>query len=246
MNKYTNVADYYDSFTDYYDLLMTQGNYDYQGMANAVYSLMKDGQKKILELGVGTGLFAEKLLLLAPEVEFTGVDISSSMLNIARKRFGKWGKLVEADIYDMNLQETFDIAVSNRGVWVISKRGDRTDLRNHTKDIDEDINGLINVAKHLRQDGLFLLSIQGEHKSHQQNLPTGIVYSQEIEKIAENDEVESIEKSYFFKKDGEILAQKKLNFNYIKQWKKEEILEQAGFSFVSVDESQKFHVYRKK
>ena len=246
MNKYTNIADYYDSFTDYYDLLMTQGNYDYQGMANAVYSLMKDSQKKILELGVGTGLFAEKLLALAPEAEFTGVDITSSMLNIARKRLGEWGKLVEADIYDMNLQETFDIAVSNRGVWVISKRGDRTDLRNHTKDIDEDIKGLINVAKHLRQDGLFLLSIQGEHKSNQQNLPTGIVYSQEIEKIAENDEIESIEKSYFFKKDGEILAQQKLNLNYIKQWKKEEIMEQAGFSFVSVDESQNFHVYRKK
>ena len=92
MNKYTNVADYYDSFTDYYDLLMTQGNYDYQGMANAVYSLIKDSQKKILELGVGTGLFAEKLLALAPEVQFIGVDISSSMLNIARKRLGKWGK----------------------------------------------------------------------------------------------------------------------------------------------------------
>ena len=246
MNKYTNIADYYDSFTDYYDLLMTQGNYDYQGMANAVYSFMKDNRKKILELGVGTGLFAEKLLALAPEAEFTGVDITLSMLNIARKRLGEWGKLVEADIYDMNLQETFDIAVSSRGVWVISQRGDRTDLRNHTKDIDEDIKGLINVAKHLGQDGLFLLSVQGEHKSHQQNLPTGIVYSQEIEKIGENDEIESIEKSYFFKRDGEILAEKKLNLNYIKQWKKEEIMEQAGFNFVSVDESQKFHVYRKK
>ncbi len=246
MNKYTNIADYYDSFTNYYDLLMTQGNYDYQGMANAVYSFMKDDRKKILELGLGTGLFAEKLLALAPEAEFTGVDITLSMLEIARKRLREWGKLVEADIYDMNLQETFDIAVSSRGVWVISQRGDRTDLRNHTKDIDEDIKGLTNVAKHLRQDGLFLLSVQGEHKSYQQNLPTGIVYSQEVEKIGENDEIESIEKSYFFKKDGEILAQQKLNLNYIKQWKKEEIMEQAGFTFVSIHESQKFHVYRKK
>ncbi|MDY7004763.1 MAG: hypothetical protein SWX82_12605 [Cyanobacteriota bacterium] len=90
------------------------------------------------------------------------------------------------------------------------------------------------------------MSVQGEHKSHQQNLPTGIVDSQEIEKIGENDEIESIEKSYFFKKNGEILAQQTLNLNYIKQWKKEEIMEQAGFSFVSIHESQKFHVYRKK
>ncbi|NER01423.1 MAG: class I SAM-dependent methyltransferase [Okeania sp. SIO3C4] len=199
-----------------------------------------------LELGVGTGLLTEKLKVFAPEAEFTGVDITSSMLNIARKRLGEWGNLVEADVYEMNLQETFDIAVSNGGVWEINQRGDRSDLGNDMKDIDEDIKGLTNVAKHLRQDGLFLLSIQGEHKSYQQNLPTGIVYSQEIEKIGENDEIESIEKSYFFKKDGEILAQQKLKLSYIKQWKKEEIMEQAGFSFVSVDESQKFHVYRKK
>lgn len=77
MNQYTSI-------TDYYDLLMTQGYYDYQAMAKAVYSLMKDRQK-VLELGVGTGLLAEKLLLLAPESEFTGVDITSSMLDIARK-----------------------------------------------------------------------------------------------------------------------------------------------------------------
>ncbi|NEP86825.1 MAG: class I SAM-dependent methyltransferase [Okeania sp. SIO2C2] len=215
-------------------------------MAIAVNSFIKNGHKKILELGVGTGLLAEKLKVLAPEAEFTGVDITSSMLDIARKRLGEWGKLIEADVYIMDLQETFDIAVSSRGVWVISQRGDRTDLGNHTNEIPQDIKGLTNVAKHLCQEGLLLLSVQGEHKSHQQNLPTGIVYSQEIEKIGENDEIESIEKSYFFKKDGEILAQQKLNLNYIKQWKKEEIMAQAGFSFVSIHESQKFHVYRKK
>ncbi|MCL2925537.1 MAG: hypothetical protein MGF17_13210 [Trichodesmium sp. MAG_R04] len=48
MSRYTGII-------DYYDLLMTQSYYDYQGMVNAVYSLMKGGQKKILELGVGGG-----------------------------------------------------------------------------------------------------------------------------------------------------------------------------------------------
>ena len=231
MNEYTRI-------TDYYDLLMTQGYYDYQGMVNAVYSFIKDDKKKILELGVGTGLLAEKLKALAPEAEFTGVDITTQMLEIARKRLGEWGKLVEADVCDMNLQETFDIAVSSGGVWVINQRGDRTDIGSHTKSVEQDIKGLTNVAQHLCQNGLLLLSIQGEQKNYQQNLPTGIVYSQEIEKIAENDEIESIEKSYFFKKDGKILAQQKLNLNYIKQWKKSEIMEEAGLSFVRVHESK--------
>ena len=239
MNEYTRI-------TDYYDLLMTQGYYDYQGMVNAVYSFIKDDKKKILELGVGTGLLAEKLKALAPEAEFTGVDITTQMLEIARKRLGEWGKLVEADVCDMNLQETFDIAVSSGGVWVINQRGDRTDIGSHTKSVEQDIKGLTNVAQHLCQNGLLLLSIQGEQKNYQQNLPTGIVYSQEIEKIAENDEIESIEESYFFKKDGKILAQQKLNLNYIKQWKKSEIMEEAGLSFVRVHESKKFQVYRKK
>ncbi|MDE5089950.1 MAG: hypothetical protein O4805_23625 [Trichodesmium sp. St16_bin2-tuft] len=39
-----------------------------------------------------------------------------------------------------------------------------------------------------------------------QHLSIGIVDFQEIEKIWENHEIESIEKSYFFKKNGEILA----------------------------------------
>ena len=189
-------------------------------------------------MGVGTGLIEEKLIALAPEAEFTGVYITTQMLEIARKRLGEWGKLVEADVCDMNLQETFDIAVSSGGVWVINQRGDRTDIGSHTKSVEQDIKGLTNVAQHLCQNGLLLLSIQGEQKNYQQNLPTGIVYSQEIEKIAENDEIESIEKSYFFKKDGKILAQQKLNLNYIKQWKKSEIMEEAGLSFVRVHESK--------
>ena len=82
-NKYTSI-------TEYYDLLMTRGYYGYQVMAQAVNSLIETkGYRKILELGVGTGLLAEKLQLLAPKVEFTGVDITASMLEIARKKLGE-------------------------------------------------------------------------------------------------------------------------------------------------------------
>ncbi len=56
------MSNIYTNITDYYDLLMTQGYYDYQTMAEALYSLMQD-RYKILELGVGTGLLAEKLKL---------------------------------------------------------------------------------------------------------------------------------------------------------------------------------------
>ncbi|MEM8718834.1 MAG: class I SAM-dependent methyltransferase [Cyanobacteria bacterium P01_G01_bin.39] len=238
-NQYTNI-------TEYYDLLMTHGYYDYQAMAQAVYSLMKEKScYKILELGVGTGLLAEKLQLLAPESEFTGVDITASMLDIARKRLGEWGKLVEADIFDTDLKDEFNMAVSSGGVWVINQRKGRTDLGIHGSNIESNIQGLTNIAKHLCQDGLLLLSIQGEQKSYEQHLPESIVYSQSIEPIAENEEIESIEKSYFFKRNGVILAQQKLELGFIKQWKKEEILKQSGFSLIKIDDSQKFYIYAK-
>lgn len=236
----------YSSITSYYDLLMTQGYYDYQKMAEAVSSLIKEKDcLKIIELGVGTGLFAEKLQLLAPESEFTGVDITAPMLDIARKRLGEWGKLVEANLMDTDLQDTFDMAVSSGGVWVINQRKGRTDLGIHGSNINQNITGLTNLAKHLHQDGLLLLSVQGEQKKYEQNLPGGIVYSQEVEKIAENEEIESIEKSYYFKQNGKILAQQRLELSFIKQWKKEEILEQAGFTFVGIHDSQEFHIYTK-
>ncbi|MEM7724877.1 MAG: class I SAM-dependent methyltransferase [Cyanobacteria bacterium P01_A01_bin.45] len=234
----------YTSITDYYDLLMTQGYYDYQGMADAVYSLMKNRQK-ILEIGVGTGLLAEKLLLLAPESEFTGVDITSSMLDVARKRLGKWGKLVEADVIDMNLQETFDMAVSSGGVWVINQRDDRFDLGTHDNNFERDLKGLTNVCKHLREHGLLLLSVQGDQKKYEQSLPSGILYSQDVKQLIDNNGIEVFEKSYFFKKDNEILAQQKLRLKFIRQEKKEEILKQAGFNFLGIHDSQKFHIYEK-
>lgn len=235
MNQYTSI-------TDYYDLLMTQGYYDYQAMAEAVCSLSKD-RPKVLELGVGTGLLAEKIQLLAPQCEFTGVDITASMLDVAKERLGEWAKLIEADVIEMDLQETFDMAVSSGGVWVINQRGDKTALGTHDSDIEQDIKGLTNVCKHLRQGGLLLLGVQGEHKNYEQSLSSGIVYSQKIEKVSESEEVESIEKSYFFKQDGEVVAQQKLKLKYLKEGKKEEVLEKAGFTFLGIHESQKFHIY---
>ncbi|NET00653.1 MAG: class I SAM-dependent methyltransferase [Sphaerospermopsis sp. SIO1G2] len=237
MNQYTDI-------TDYYDLLVTQGYYNYQGMAEAVYSVMQ-GREKVLDLGVGTGLLAEELLKLAPECEFTGVDITASMLEIARERLGENVKLVEADVIKMDLQETFDMAISSGGVWIISQRGDKNNLGTHGGDIELHLQGLINLAKHIRQDGLVLLNLQADQANKETNLPDGIVYSQEVKKISEDEENELIEKSYFFKRNGEILAQQHLILGFIKEWKKEELMEKAGFAFVGADQNQKFHIYKR-
>ena len=53
LNQYTGI-------TDCYDLLMRGGYYDHDTMAGAADAVMGD-RKKVLELGVGTGLFAQSL-----------------------------------------------------------------------------------------------------------------------------------------------------------------------------------------
>lgn len=71
INQYTNI-------TEYYDLWVTSGYYDYQIMAEEVNSIIGNS-RNILELGVGTGLLAQKYLEIDPNCEFTGVDFTASI-----------------------------------------------------------------------------------------------------------------------------------------------------------------------
>ena len=79
MNRYTGI-------TDCYDLLMRGGYYDHDTMAGAADAVMGD-RKKVLELGVGTGLFAQNLADKKPNCDITGVDFTPSMLEIAQERW---------------------------------------------------------------------------------------------------------------------------------------------------------------
>ena len=111
LNQYTGI-------TDCYDLLMRGGYYDHDTMAGAADAVMGD-RKKVLELGVGTGLFAQSLAGRKPDCDITGVDFTPSMLDIAHDRVGAATRLIEADVTSMDLEDTFDAAISSGGVWVI-------------------------------------------------------------------------------------------------------------------------------
>lgn len=70
---------------------------------------------KILDLGVGTGLGALKILNEFPNSQLTGIDFSSKMISRARERlriFGNRVKLIEADFNKINLPEKYDVIVS--------------------------------------------------------------------------------------------------------------------------------------
>ena len=64
-------------------------------------ALERAGPRSVLELGVGTGLVAERVLARLPEARLTGIDTSAAMLERARERLAAFGgrvALVEGDL----------------------------------------------------------------------------------------------------------------------------------------------------
>ncbi|NEP41801.1 MAG: class I SAM-dependent methyltransferase [Okeania sp. SIO2H7] len=237
-NEYTGI-------TDYYDLLMMSGYYDYQKIAKEAYSIAgKDCQ--VLEIGVGTGLLAEKYIELDPKCNFTGVDITPSMIEIAKKRLGNRVKLIEADVLTMDLDTRFDVVISNGGVWMFISNGDRWELVSHIPNIEASDRGLKNLARHLRQGGLFLLNVQKSGVDFEKNLPGGIVYAQVIKELEDTMDYRTRQKSYFFKKDEKILAREQLTILLLKQSLYQELFDAAGFDFQGINNDQSWAIYKKR
>jgi SAM-dependent methyltransferase len=235
VNQYTGI-------TECYDLLMRGGYYDHDTMARAADAVIGD-RKKVLELGVGTGLFAQSLAATKPDCDITGVDFTPSMLELAQDRVGADARLIEADVTSMDLEDTFDAAISSGGVWVIIDADDEFLLGTHLPDYDNEVQGLKNVSSHLDSDGLLLLSIQKMHDDFDLALPDGVVYSQRISAPEQPDDHFMIEKEYTFTRGSEVLGEETLNLGFYRRGVMDQIIDEAGFEFEGIDDEQQFFVY---
>ncbi len=238
------MSNQYTDITKYYDLWVTSGYYDYQIMAEEANSIIGNSQN-ILELGVGTGLLAQKYLEIDPSCEFTGVDFTASMLEIAESRVGDKVKLIEADAVTMNLNEKFDVAISNGGVWGILDLGDFWEFGGHVPGIAANRQGLENLSQHLQEGALLLLHLQKPHKTYDKLLKGGIIYSQSIEEIEDTPEYHTLLKSYLFKQGDEILAQEQITITCFKPETSKKLLSEAGFELQGTSKGEKFAIYKK-
>ena len=234
----------YNGIAECYDLLMRAGYYDHEAMARAADSVIGE-RRRVLELGVGTGLFAHCLFKTKPDCELTGVDFTSSMLKIAQDRLGDEVDLVDVDVTCMDLGETFDTAISSGGVWVIIDAGDALLLGTHLLDYDQEVRGLRNVNGHLAPDGLLLLSIQEMHRDLDLELPEGVVYSQRISAPEERGGRLTVEKTYRFTQGSEVLAEETLSLGFYRRPVMDQILSEAGFAFQRFDPDRRFFVCSK-
>ncbi len=154
MNKYNEIA-------QYYDLIMESGYYNYEKDAQSLGSVINT-RKKILEVGVGTGLIVEKLLEFNPLYEITGIDFTPDMLNRSKARLGNRVMVIEGNVLSMDLQDSFDVIYSHGGPVGISQVGNDYHLYSFLPDFEDRVKMLKNIVFHLVNGGLFVLNIQSE------------------------------------------------------------------------------------
>lgn len=137
----------YEIFGKFYDSVMG----DRTESAKRVSELLrvsKPNARKVLELGGGTG---SVLLHLQDRYEVSGLDLSSKMLSIARKKVPH-AKLSRQDMVDFNIDERFD------AVYCVF------DSINHVRRFSDWKKAFARVHRHLLPGGCFIFDINTQQK----------------------------------------------------------------------------------
>lgn len=112
------VVDAFNKASNDYDKYRKQAIPNMEIYYNTVVNLTKNYlNPKILDLGAGTGILTELLYKQHPNADITLVDLSTEMLNIAKKKFAdKNFKYIEADYLTYDFEEKYDIIVSSLSI----------------------------------------------------------------------------------------------------------------------------------
>ncbi|HZD24736.1 MAG TPA: class I SAM-dependent methyltransferase [Alphaproteobacteria bacterium] len=96
------IRDIYDHFGARQD---DQAWYEDEALAVLLRDGGFEGADVVVEFGCGTGRFAEMLLKqrLGPQARYVGVDISRTMVDLARKRLEPWGERAQVRLSEGDL-----------------------------------------------------------------------------------------------------------------------------------------------
>ena len=119
------LAAVYDRWSDGYDRYMNEGGYRHPAVCAALIARdQPDLQAPLLDAGVGTGLVGDLLSLLGYQ-KLTGIDISNSMLDVARRK-GIYSELKIANLLgDVKLPFSHYAGAVAAGVFTTGHVGTR-------------------------------------------------------------------------------------------------------------------------
>ena len=182
---------HYTSFAEFYDDIMLAGYYDYDQQIADLSTIIPAGCN-ILEIGVGTGLLAEKLVEQGYKV--AGIDHTAEMIELAQKRLGNSVDLYTADVTRMQLPGSYDCVISNGGVWygVVDQETGEYRYCGHLTNPEDIAASIKAVCDHLGPNGRLVLSTQDIHRNRSLDLPGGGKYTQVITSVGGN----TIQKDY--------------------------------------------------
>ena len=87
--KLEPMAQFFNSRAEIYDEVHTSHIDGGRASKDIVAGLLPEGTKRILDLGVGTGLELEAVFARFPEAHVTGIDMAEDMLQKLRERLPK-------------------------------------------------------------------------------------------------------------------------------------------------------------
>lgn len=236
----------YEKISNYYNELMLSGYYNYDALTSRLSEILDEhGCNKVLELGIGTGLVASRLIKRG-SYALTGIDFSPSMIELCDGELRSRVDVQVMDVVDLDLGRQFDAVYCVGGAWYfIDNKQERSadqryQLCSHIPDPDKQMQSFRSVEKHLVPGGILVLSIQGPHHDFEEQLPSGLIYRQEI--IREN---ACFEKSYIFKRNGEVVARQECLYRLTELEDAAALFAQAGLKIVDFDQSGQYVVLRK-
>ncbi len=100
----STIISSFNKWANSYDADIATANWGFEYYSNAIdwicYQLVHNIKSdRIIDLGCGTGIVAERLEQLKSQTEYIGIDLSPSMLNIAKNKIPT-STFIEADIRD--------------------------------------------------------------------------------------------------------------------------------------------------
>ncbi|MEM1170661.1 MAG: methyltransferase domain-containing protein [Cyanobacteria bacterium P01_H01_bin.35] len=217
INEYVEIANYYDN-------LLTSGYFNFDSLSNTLYNLL-GARRKVLDIGVGTGLLTEKMLSLA-NYQIVGVDFSPRMLEIAKERLiNSDVKLICEDITEFETEEKFEAIISTGGVICVVEEDEEYRIYSHITDPEKNKQFLKKLHIQLDEGGFLALGIQGSHTNYKKQIKDEIFYEQKIKK-----EGNYLDKSYVFSEaNGEVKSKQFCRFYVFDGEQTNQALIDAGF-----------------